>query len=259
MSLLVVYVVPEGLLFAADRNLSRGGRSVGVATKVKEWPQHGVLVGSVGKAHVAGVPIDDWLQEFFDRHPDRPIRELGPALAEELEDAWAGRDESERGTVIHLGGFEDGSDGQPLPVVWYVRDAEIQGDGTYAFIGEFKPRDELKEEGNGNPPYFGDATGEEIRAMLRASGPLPWASFRQSWDLGVFATLDQLLWAFMNHLVAGLAREHEHPPPTTLEEWTPFVAFSILCYAAYFQAFYPADQQVVGGNFDLVAIPWPDA
>src|SRR6266511_4344293 len=107
----------------------------------------GVLVGYVGRAHVVGEAIDAWLRGFFDRHAGSPLRELGPALGEELEAAWSGRPEAERGTIIHLGGFEEGSDGSPLPVVWYVRDFEIQDDGRYAFIGGFEARDELKQEG----------------------------------------------------------------------------------------------------------------
>ncbi len=255
MSLLVVYVVPEGLLFAADRNLSRAGRTSGETT-AKVLDIDGVLVGYVGRAHVVGEAIDAWLRGFFDRHAGSPLRELGPALGEELEAAWSGRPEAERGTIIHLGGFEEGSDGSPLPVVWYVRDFEIQDDGRYAFIGGFEARDELKQEGD--PPYFRDATGNEVQTCLRTQAdPLPWAGFRQSFDLGVFSTLDGLLWPFLNALVAGLARERTHDPPSTLDEWEPFVKFSVYCYAAYFQAFYPPDQQLVGGGVDLVSLPWP--
>ena len=73
MSILLVEVVPEGILFVADRNVTAfqtvGGRieSRGQSQrrKVLRWPDRTAIVGYVGEAEIGGVPTDDWLYDFI--------------------------------------------------------------------------------------------------------------------------------------------------------------------------------------------------
>lgn len=256
MTLLIANVVPQGLIFAADRNLSVNGIKVAEETKVVKVGD--VVAGYAGRARVGGVPMCDWLRDFLRRRSGAALGALAPGLAAELELAMSAVPREHRGTILHIGGFEPGSDGRPLPVIWYVRDAEIQADGSITFLPKFDARDELKVEG-AEPPYFGRATGDDIRRRLNESGmALPWAGFRQGWDLSVFGVLDQLGWIFSAELIRGIAREHAHTAPTTLEEWEHFMRFSILVYAAYFEAFYPDGQRPVGGGVDVATVAWPD-
>lgn len=251
MTLLLANVVPQGLVFAADRNLSHPITGVKLMEETKVVKVGDFVAGYAGRARVAGMPMCDWLRAFLGRRTGAPLSDLGPALAGELEVAMK---EVPGGTIVHLGGFEASSDGQPLPVIWYVRDAEVQLDGTLKQLGGFEARDELKVA-----EYFGDARGDEIRRALEQTGnPLPWFGFRQGWDLAAFAVLDQLGWDFAAELVRGVAREQIHTAPTTLEEWERFFRFSILVYAAYFEAFYPDGQRPVGGGVDVVTVAWPD-
>jgi hypothetical protein len=257
VTLLIANVVPQGLIFAADRNLT-GSHLMKVREEEKVVKVGDVVAGYAGRARVAGVPMGDWLRSFLTRRSGSPLAELGPALAAELELALSTVPAGQRETIVHLGGFELGRDGRPLPVIWYVRDAEIQPDGAVKFLGRFEARDELKVSGEADP-YFGDATGDEIRnRLLEADSPLPWAGFRQSWDLSVFAVLDRLGWIFSSALVGGISREQKHTAPNTLAEWQPFVTYSILVYAAYFEAFYPDGQRPVGGGVDIETLPWPE-
>ena len=56
MSLLIADVVPEGLMFAADRNLSSRGRHV----DVREGDQAGeLLAGYVGVAELNDQPLEE--------------------------------------------------------------------------------------------------------------------------------------------------------------------------------------------------------
>ena len=257
MSLLVTYLVPEGILFAADRNLSApsGGRMVTVAeaSKVLSWPGGSAILGYVGRANVEGEPADEWLRRFIDDHPDTD--DLGVVcdeLAETLERAMANVAKDERGMILHVAAF-DHRGPEPLPKIFYVRDIGIQPDGTFERLPRFESRDEL-------PLYFGDRTGTEIRDVLRLTSeesPIPWFSFRQGFDLSAFNHLDQALWWFRGRLVAGASREREHPAPSTLDDWTKFVRLSVLGYEAYFHAFYEPDEQLVGGGVDVASVPWP--
>jgi hypothetical protein len=256
MSLLIANVVPEGLIFAADRNLSSNeGYVIETARKLIRWSDPPLLIGYVGEARVKGEPMHDWLHGFLEQHATDDLHHLAHRLADALEAEFKGLPKSERGTILHVGAFEDTSSG-PLPAMWYIRDAEIQLDGSVRHLDRFTPRDELKRDADG-PAYFGDARGEEIRNQLRLSGsPVPWAGFRQSFDLAVFGQLDAHLWAFAGALTAGgVAREMQHARPRTLEEWVPFMRFSVLGFAAYFDAFYPPGKQLVGGA--LMSNPSP--
>src|SRR3954468_21008953 len=104
MSLLVVDVVPEGLVFAADRNLSNTERrNVGVTAKVL---RHGdVLAGYVGLATVNQQPMDEWLRSYLERHQGEAIGGLSRALAAELEHEMSDIPHEQRGTIVHVGGF----------------------------------------------------------------------------------------------------------------------------------------------------------
>lgn len=78
VSILVVQLVREGLLFGADRNITtslRRGPDVLVSgqsqrPKVLRWPNRQVLIGYVGRARVAGQPADEWLYDFIGRNLD---------------------------------------------------------------------------------------------------------------------------------------------------------------------------------------------
>ncbi len=257
MSLLIANVVPEGLIFAADRNVSDPhGKVSGRSPKIVRWLNPPLLVGYVGKAYVSGVPTHEWLTAFLDGNATDDLGALADRLAEKLEMAFEGYATEDRGTIVHLGAFEHRPDG-PLPAIWYIRDAQIRLDGSIEHLAKFEPRDELKRDPTLNGAYFGTATGSQIRHLLQSSGtPLPWAGYRQSFDLGTFGQLDMALWAFQELLVSGDNRRHE--PPTSIEEWKPFMEMSVRGFGAYFDAFYPPGYQVVGGGVDVKWIPWPE-
>lgn len=249
MSLLVVYLVPEGIIFAADRNLSApaGNRlvNVGEAAKVLQWPDGRAILGYVGRAVVEGEPADTWLAHFIDEHADADdLHTTCAELADALEDAMKNVPAEDRGMIVHVARFDRSDPEDPLPLIFYVRDVEVQPDGSFKRLPRFESRDELKE-------YFGADTGEEIRAKLRVTtseAPIPWFSFRQGFDLSAFGELDKALWWFRGRLVAGAAKARQHPAPASISDWTKFVKLSVLGYEAYFRAFYDADEQLVGGG-----------
>ena len=102
-----------------------------------------LLVGFVGNAEIQGVRMYEWLREFLCQEATDDLPTLANKLADELEVASSGMAAADRGTIIHLGAFEEKPEG-PLPAIWYIRDAEIQSDGTVRFLGRFCARDELK-------------------------------------------------------------------------------------------------------------------
>jgi hypothetical protein len=74
VSILVVQLVRDGLLFGADRNVTsslRSGPDViasgqSLRPKVLKWPNHEIVIGYVGRAMITdGVHTDEWLYDFI--------------------------------------------------------------------------------------------------------------------------------------------------------------------------------------------------
>ena len=257
VSILVVQLVPEGLLFGADRNITRrlrrgpdvlaSGQSQ--RPKVLRWPNRQVVIGYVGRASVAGQPADAWLYDFIGRNLDTnlSLRQLADNLKSDLE-CDLGAELSTKEMILHLGGFVEDA-GQQKPEVWYVRNARGLDELGYTdIVDEFDVSDEI-------PKYFSGMTGDQIRANVeqRAKNWEPFW-FHQGYDLATFNMLDQVLRAGMRPIIQN---HPDHQFPDSLQEWSKHLKMAILTYGAYFEAFYPPFKQQVGGGADVVWAKWP--
>jgi hypothetical protein len=254
VSILVVHLVPQGLIFGADRNVTtQVGEEViyvGQAQrpKVLKWPNRDAIVGYVGQAQIAGQMTDEWLYSFIGRNlGERTIEDLAVALAGDLDAALA-EGAVEDALIIHLGGFEDGGDGW-YPRVWFLHNtAGLTETGAYVLGDEFVVREEI-----GQPEYFGGLTSAAIQERVANNV----FSYRQGYDLGAFNTIDDGLREAMR-VIVHLHPGHPQPIPDSLHEIEKHVRLSILGYGAYFGAFFEPFQQYVGGGADVVSVPWPE-
>lgn len=257
MSVLVVELLDCGIIFGADRYFTHheSGRSFQrPGEKIFKWPREDILFGFAGVAEIGGLPIQAWLE---DRRSEYASISGLSAIAMHLRDEVEKQrriDEGDRdpeGLIIHLGGFEETLVG-PLPQVWHVQNVQELG-GTHGykrFQKEFRAFDAFANETAAIPK-------EHIRAFLRAkaNGFDPFW-FHQGIDYFAFNALDLATKAALNYLSKG------HPGyshPRTLDEWKKRVAFSILMYGAYFQAYRDEGEQYVGGGVDVLSLPWPDS
>lgn len=264
MSILVVQVLPQGLIFGADRNvtfrrppLEANGRvevtviqGQGQRPKVLKWPNNRALIGYVGAAQIAGIPMDEWLYEFIGRHFDfTSFEDLAKILGGEVEQ-WRSIDEGNNPAeplVVHLGGFEE-QQGHQVPVVWHLRNASASS-GYEDASKEFQLSEAFWE-------YFPDTPPAQIRLQLDelAKNYDPFW-FHQGIDLWTFNDLER----FLKGAVRLLCETHpDYKPPQTLADWEKHLKMSILTYGAYFQAFNEPGEQFVGGGVDTVRLPWPE-
>ena len=89
MSVLVVQVLPQGILFGADRNLTYGDftPTLGQRAKVLKWQNGRAAVGYVGVATIGGRPADEWLFDFVGRSLTFPsLDSLAETLRAEVEE-----------------------------------------------------------------------------------------------------------------------------------------------------------------------------
>jgi hypothetical protein len=259
VSILVVQVVAEGLLLGADRNVTitvREGEVISSGQtqqpKVLKWPNREIVVGYVGRAEIDERPTHEWLYEFIGRTLSDPLDEIAWTLKANLEVDLAGEVEAEP-MILHLGGFIEQA-GQWKPQVWFIRN--VRGLDELGQPMELASEFDVSEE-IAQPMYFGDQTGNEIRALVdrqaRAWQPF-W--FHQGYDLGTFNMLDSVL----RHGMRAIVESHPGKPhrfPDSLRVWSQHLTMAILAYGAYFTAFHEPFQQYVGGGADVVWAEWP--
>jgi hypothetical protein len=257
---MVVQLVPQGLLFGADRNITSettlGDQTVLVTVsgqsqrpKVLKWPNTEVIVGYVGEGRIDGKPTDRWLFDFIGRKLAFPnLATLAESLRSELDALFRAGDFVQP-LILHLGGFESVA-GEWAPRVYFIRNTlSITESGTYVRGSCFDCSEELSSD-----TYFGTQAGGEIRRYLQDH----YFGFRQGTDLAAFGVIDQKLREAVQILLHGHAAK-PLPIPDTLDEWAKHVAYAIHSYAAYFASFYPPFDQRVGGGADVVWAAWPDS
>ena len=268
MSVMIVQILPQGIILAADRNITsmRLGAGVGGSQiivvlgqsqrpKVLRWPNRKALIGYVGAARIGDIPSDEWLYDHIGNHLDiSNFEQLANDLTNSVQRQRSldeGNNEPEH-LIIHLAGFEQ-REGHMVPVVYYIRNhhAVIENKpGEY--YTDIRKEFICTEEFWG---YFSGVSPEHIRRQLeeRVNNNQPFW-FHQGYDLSIFNTLD----VFLQGAFTLLHQVHPaHPSPQTLSEWEQYLKMSILTYGAYFQAFKGPGEQYVGGGADTVSLKWP--
>jgi hypothetical protein len=271
MSILLVEVIPQGIIFGADRNVTIrrvvpqspgtvGNTNINIIQeyrgqsqrpKVLRWPQRKALIGYVGEAKISGVPTDEWLYDFIgDNLNFQNFEVLSESLRLKVEEQRR-IDEGNRqaaALIIHLGGFEE-RDGVQVPTIYVIRNVWHHSPTGYEDIRkEFQKVEAFGEA-------FQNTLPQEIRRHIEtlASHYEPFW-FHQGFDLGTFNVIEEFLKAAFRTLCEGSSK---HSLPQSLQGWEQQVRMSILTYGAYFQAYKGPSEQFVGGGVDVVSIEWP--
>ncbi len=256
MSILVVEVVSEGMIFGADRNITvtypddRANQGV-PQRKVMKWPNNNTLFGFVGAATINGQSVENWLQSIQADFQKLPTIER---IAQELRTRIEAQRMADEGNnpadamIVHLGGFEQ-QNGIWLPFVWHVTNTHRLGRFGYL---------DIDKNYSCTEHMYGplkDIDPSEVQKLLEVQAkqfqPF-W--FHQGLDLLTFNVLESSIKSSFKLLC-----EHhpDHRIPTSLEEWSKHVKMQILMYGAYYEAFKPVGQRYVGGGADIEYLSWP--
>ena len=266
MSLLVIEVLPEGMIFASDRNITLRNneetKQVNQQAKVIKWPNNKAIIGYVGAAKIMDMTTEEWLKSFINEFDEFPsFKEISKILSNRLEDIWKQEYSNSivPGLLIHIGGFER-KNGFIIPTIWFIRNVHDMGVFDYKNSTlEFKYSDEFK---NIFTQRFSQLYPnrkiyvEEIRKILRV-----WSKqykrfwFHHGFDLITFNVLQNSLESAFKLLITN---HPNHDFPKKLEIWEKHLRFQILMYSAYFEAFYEKGKHFVGGGVNVESIPWPD-
>ncbi len=257
MSILVVEVLSEGLIFGADRNITSTYLNGSTSQKCKrpkvlKWPNENYLFGFVGAAEIGGKPMHEWLatltEEFKSKKSMNDIANdlNGKVQKQRIQDE---KNSPTQPLIIHVGGFEK-KDNFWVPQVWHIRNVHKLGRFGYLDIRkEFSCDDQFWE-------HFKSVHPSEIRKVLkvRAKQFNPFW-FHQGIDLLTFNVFEETIKLSFRLLCE---KHPDHDIPTTLEEWSKHVRMQILMYGAYYEAFHSKNRQYVGGGVDILSLPWPD-
>ena len=256
MSILIVQVPAEGIIFAADRNIttvSADGTTAqdGQQPKVIKWPRDEILLGYVGAAEIGGQPAHSWFENLRSEFGATPsLQDIARCLAQKVQSQRAEDEGTEpaKPLIIHLGGFVLREDSL-VPEVWVVRNVHDLGQFEYRdFRKEFEAKEVFWD-------YFPDTHPSEIRDVLRVRAkqfePF-W--FHQGIDLLTFNLLESAVRAAFRSLCQCHPR---HEIPRTLAEWIKHAKMQVLMYGAYHEAFFQSDEQYVGGGANVESLSWP--
>jgi hypothetical protein len=254
MSILVVEVLSEGLIFGADRNITStypDGRTSQEdrRPKVLKWPDKNHLFGFVGVAEIGGKPMHEWLETLTEEFKTKTsLKEISNHLNTKVQEQLS-KGSKTSPLIIHIGGFEK-KDGYWIPQVWFVRN--VYGVGHFGYLdfrNEFSCGDAFIE-------HFKDIHPSEIRKVLKVKAKkLQPFWFHQGIDLFTFNVLQDAIKSSFKLLCEN---HPEHDIPRTLDEWSKHVRMQVLMYGAYYEAFHEKGKQYVGGGVDIVSLPWPD-
>lgn len=265
MTILIVRVVSEGIIFGADRNItekrleSSSGQKVytifgqSQQLKVLRWPNRKALIGYAGVATIGGLRADEWFYDFIGENPNFLNFQ---SLAEKLTIAVEKQRRIDEGDcdpdslLIHLAGFEE-QNSFIVPVVWFIRNAYKVINGFYSdFRKEYQYSDEFQASFNNIPP-------DQIRGILsECEAKFNPFGFQQGYDLGSFNSFDFSL----KNAFSNIYQFHpDFPPPQSLSDWEKYVKMAILTYGAFFETYNEPGKQFVGGGADIVSLRWPES
>lgn len=265
MSVLSIHIVPQGIIFAADRNITIQryfgnekqptsipyGQTQG--SKILKWPNNKAIVGAVGAASLGGKQINEWLYDFIGNNINfSSFNELSESLKDAIQKQREIDDEKDKpqGMLIHLGGFEK-RDGFIVPIIYFIRNIHgMDNQGNYTDIrADFAYSEEIEDKFK---PLKSSELKNRFKELSEKKEPF-W--FHHGIGLKIFNILDAFIKQALNTIYIN---DTELPFPSRLDEWEQHAKMIILTYEAYFQAFKQPWEQYVGGGVDVLSLPWPE-
>jgi hypothetical protein len=258
MSIFVSEILPEGIVFAADKNvtiskLDAQGKVVSEVqdqgSKILRWPKRKALIGYVGCAEVGNQGMHDWLYDFIGDHidfsdPETVANDLRGRLQREIGGHGAPASIVQFATFARREGFI-------VPEFWHITNIHGMTEAGYdPPSNTFKVSERLL-----GVHLQGQATPGTIRDYLkiRAQQFQPFW-FHQGFGLAVFNTVTEAA----RQAFAVLQTSGHLTPPANLADWERHAKMWVLIYGAYFEAFGLPGQRYVGGGADTLSIPWPE-
>lgn len=258
MSVNLIQILPQGIIFAADRNVSDREPVSGVVQGQNESSKIALvdnrfLVSYVGAARLGGIDSLEYLVDLIESHRvGKGLDQIAKAINEEVQQQRIiddeNREDGPREQIISFAGFKQ-REGTMVPEVYYISNCWTLEKGEYKQVtGEFGCSDEVRIKSQ-EAKIPASMLRECLRSMAERNNPF---GFQHSVGLEDFVIVDRFIKTSMD----VLAKRNHFVHPESLDQWTSQARMSVLVYSAFFQRFYPLNQQLVGGGVDVLTLPW---
>jgi hypothetical protein len=265
MSILLSAYFPEGIVFAADRNVTllygtpddvKQDVEVGATTKVVPWAYRKAVVGYCGLGELAGLPMREWMQQFAAKTRDfDDLDKVATQMREEIQrdfnkDHPQGTNVEDAGLIIHLGGFKYESN-VAVPAMYLISNVGIGLHGKYTeAIRDFSVSDELQTR-------VASVGAQGFRQWLEKfdeEGRLVW--FNNGLYFPVFNVLKEGLWQTLNML----RKQPNVPLPqtSTLDDRVAYCKMAVELFDSFFRHHFRPSNRFVGGGADAEWVTWPE-
>ncbi|MHB8967776.1 MAG: hypothetical protein ACYC57_05870 [Thermoleophilia bacterium] len=268
MSILLSVYYSEGIVFAADKNVTLtfvdGSSDVeeGSITKVIAWPHRRAVVGYCGLGELAGLPMDEWMRQFVAQTRnfvdlESLVSDLHQMIQSDFnQDYPDGAEISGNQLIVHLGGYRlEG--GNHIPAMYLISNVSLDADGRpFNEQGHYYPA-----ERDFRPP------SDELRALMEAQGiaiynARQWLSdsyqagnyrwFTNGLGFPAFNLFRDQLWNVLMYF-----KQLSQTPPT-LPEHEAFAGMAVELYNSFWRYNARPRARSVGGGVDIVSIAWPE-
>jgi hypothetical protein len=266
MTILVVRLTSDGIIFGADRNITtvtQNGqyivKSGDQQKKILKWPNDKALIGYSGLSNIDNIPTIDWLYGFIGRYPNfDSISDLAHHLQEEVQRQIRidenGNPEPNL-LIIHLAGFEKES-GIFKPRIFLIsnyekydpdKDVYEKVDTTFCCDDHLPIMLDAIQIPNDN--NLQTRLNDLIKQTKHPIG------FQQGHKLKTFNVFDNVLLDVNNFIfqIEGI-EDYE----LNVKDWGERIKMGILTYCAYYESFSKPGMQYVGGGADILYIKWPE-
>ncbi len=270
MSILLSAYFPEGIVFAADRNVSLIANTtgslyqdveIGATTKVIPWPRRRAVVGYCGLGYLADLTMEEWMRQFVAQTRDFDNLTTVATQLQELIQRDFDKDYPEEanidgaGLIVHLGGFRY-ENGTPVPAMYLISNIpgfDQRGNYRNAVRNFVEPSDEMQKFA--------------IKSDLKSpSDYKPWLEgiyqnkdlvwFTNGLHFPAFNVFKDTLWGALNAI-----RDFEIMPllsAPSLEDRVAYCAMSVELFGSFFRHHTYPRYRSVGGGVDAECIPWPE-
>ncbi len=248
MTLIVTYITQDGIIHAADSNLSDEHSVVGIGCKVFGVPHLDAGLCVSGAFFVRGERLDYWLERFIDDSAGRndcALAGFAEHLRQRLQTEMTSAEKNDGGSLIHLAGYVKDATGVH-PEFYVIRNIQgIDPTGAYINIGDTFECDE---------EFWSGAVRQPATQQALASGGH--RCYVNGFPPGraAYLAFDEEFWGFLTRL--WYQPRWRFRPPRTLEEREWLVRLEVSTITTLFKITdYPA--AYVGGHTQTYIIAPP--
>lgn len=248
MSLILTVISRQGIIHAADSNLSNSVGAAGVGQKVFKVPYLNAALSVAGSYSVSGVQMDEWMRRTIGEYGNAPsttLRGLAEVLRTRLESEMI-RPEKNWGSLVHLAGYVGDASGIH-PEFYFVRNITGVDPDTGSYVG-FADAFQATEDF-----WTRDHQTPEIRSTLGSGGYQLYINGYPAGRIGYLA----LMRHFGEFLRAVWGESRwSFRAPRTLDETSLLVELQMRAIGTLFTiSDYPAPY--IGGDIQIEQLPAP--